>query len=94
MRKNSVNTSTYTKPGPLPIIPLSFHFRQDHCLKVRQEFLHHKVAQDLYRQMIKITHSHTVLHQKTEHSHHIVMRKHRQPQINTMTIPGFQEHWI
>lgn len=76
MRNNhSANISTYTKPGPLPIVPLSFHFRQDHRLKVRQELLHHKVAQDLYGQKIKMTCSHTVLHLKTEHSHHIVMRR-------------------
>lgn len=67
MRNNySTNTSTYTKPGPLPIIPLPFHFRQDHRLKVRQELLHHKVAQDLDGQKIKMTCSHSILHMKTD----------------------------
>lgn len=79
--RNNYAASTYAKPGPLPIIPLPFHFGQDHCLKVRQEFLHHKVAQDLYGQKIKMTCSHIVLPLETEHLHDRMMCKCRQPLI-------------
>lgn len=63
----SESVSPYPKPGPFPVIPLSLHFRQDHCLEVRQQFLHHQVAQDLYGQEMKMISSHPALYLKAEH---------------------------
>ena len=37
----------HPKPGPLPVILLPLHSRQDVCLKGWHELLHHQVTQDL-----------------------------------------------
>ena len=39
----------HPKPGPLPVVLLPLHFRQDVCLKGWHELLHHQVTQDLSR---------------------------------------------
>ena len=39
----------HPKPGPLPVILLPLHSRQDVCLKGWHELLHHQVTQDLSR---------------------------------------------
>lgn len=38
---------TYTKPGPLPLVPPPLHLGQQVGLKGRQELLHHQLTQDL-----------------------------------------------